>query len=298
MPFAELAPEREAPRGCPECGGPTRHDARHGETACSRCGLVVAEALAWDRSGDAASPTAPALAIPYALVAGNGGLDRPPRAASPLAAPPLAAPPRRSTLTRSSDAPRAHLRARAHLNRMSDTLRLPPDVAQDAFRRVKRLHREGRTQGRRVEAVAAAALLNAARDRGLPRTVREVAEAAGVKPADVGRAQRALAETLRTRVLPSRPARYLPALASRAGLPPMAAHEAARLLQTAAGRHAANGRRPEPLAAAALVLAARRLEIQHSLAGIAAQAGVSRQAVYDALAAISASSHMNDFGGA
>lgn len=242
---------------CRECGGRVVLDPRHDELACASCGLVE-ESPAWARAADAPPVQAPTLAIPRRALPAASGRRGPTRGV---------------------------LRARHLLNRLADELRLPSYVAQDAFARVRRLHRDGGTRGRRLEAVAAAALLDAARDRGLPRTAREVAEAAGLAPADVGRAQRALASALGSRVLPSTPARFLPAVASRADLAPLVVPEAARLLQTEAGRRAANGRRPQPVAAAALLLAARRCETRHSLARIAEAAGVSRQAVYDAISA-------------
>lgn len=167
---------------------------------------------------------------------------------------------------------------------LADALHVPAHVREDAERAYHRAHAAGLTRGRRIELVCAACLLEACRDRGIPRTLHEAANAAVVDPAELGRMLRALASERRTRVLPAGPIRLLPAIASRAGAPAIAVASAAAILRAAN----VTGRRPEPLAAAALALACRRIETRVGVGDLAKAAGVSRQAVYDAIAALSA----------
>lgn len=173
------------------------------------------------------------------------------------------------------------MRARAILNRLASQLNVPNYVAIDAFHHFKRLHTQRATQGRRLDATCAACLLEAARDRGVPRTAREVAHAANVPLNQLYAALDAVVESAGSRVLPAGPTDILPRIASEASAPPLVETTAARILRDAHARTL--GRRPEPMAAAALLLAARRLGTNASATKLAQAAGVSRQSVYAAL---------------
>lgn len=249
-------PERET--ACPECGGPLATE--RGETACQRCGLVQ-----------------PALPAPAGLPAGPLGGRPAPRAIARRA-------------PHGPRMPRGLREGRRGLHVLADALRLPEHVRADAERLHRRAHRAGATRGRRIEAVLAACLLDAARERGVPRTLHEVARAAGVPSSEVARTLRALTEALGARVLPASPARLLPAIATRADVTPLAVATAASILR----QRNLTGRRPEPLAAAALLLACRMLDARCHVSKLADAAGVSRQAVYDAVSLLS--SPMNPLG--
>lgn len=261
-PAPGLAPPRDT---CRECATPLI--VGDAERYCPGCGLVPDDPPFELVEVFRARPTTP---IPSAYL---------PRAD-------LARPTRR----RERAAPRGVARARAILNRLSDDMHLPSFVAIDAFRLFRRLHARGETQGRRLEATCAACLLEAARDRGVSRTAREVAAAADVPLRQLYAALDTVAQVSGSRVLPAGPTGILPRVASEAGVPTPVEAAAAQILRDAHARTA--GRRPEPMAAAALLLAARRLGAEANASKLAKGAGVSRQALYVALHELEASSQV------
>lgn len=248
-PAARAAPEPT--RVCPECQASL---ARTGiEEYCTRCGLVVNE--------DLIAPIEVALTRPTTPV-------------------PRSVLPQRFTRHGSSP-PRSLARARATINRLASQLAIPNYVAIDAFYLVRRLHARHATQGRRRDATCAAALLEAARDRGIPRTAREFTQAANVTMRELHAALGAIGEATGSRVLPAAPDGLVPRVASEAQLPPDVEPLAVRLIREAGAR--ATGRRPEPIVAAGLLLAARRLGHDANAVRLAKAAGISRQALYVAL---------------
>lgn len=264
-PFALALDGGDARSPCSECGGRLVADAERGELSCASCGLVAA-APAFDLPAPVLAPARPSRAPPF-----TGTL--PLRGASRLA-------------RRDRDARRpakGARRARRIAERAAHASALPDYVVADALARVRQAAREGATSGRRLEATIAAALVEAARDRGVPRSLREIAAAAGASGRETTLAHRALARLSRSRVLPARPERFLARIGSDAGLPPRLVGEAAALLGQPAARAAASSRRPETAAAAALVAAARRARAPVSVLSVARAAGASRQAVHEAL---------------
>lgn len=240
---------------CPECSTPL--ETTDDERFCPKCGLVVEDAPPVQVEIRVTRPTTPI-----------------PRAMLPETA-------RTRALRHARDAPRSLSRARAILNRLASQLSLPNYVAIDAFHHFKRLRAKRATQGRRLDATCAACLLEAARDRGVPRTAREIAQAASVPVNQLYAALDAVVENVGSRVLPAGPTAILPRIASDAAIPPPVETTAAQILRDAQAR--TTGRRPEPMAAAALLLAARRLGEDASATKLAQAAGVSRQSLYMAL---------------
>jgi len=137
-------------------------------------------------------------------------------------------------------------------------------------------------------ALAAAALRVACRERKEPITQRDLAEAAGCEPREVGRCY----ETILERMHISRPdlngSSYLQRLAIKNPLQGEV-YKAAEEIITKSSSAGLNGRNPMTLAAAALYLASRSLGGSLTQAEVADTAGVAEESVRECCKAIKTS---------
>jgi transcription initiation factor TFIIB len=137
-------------------------------------------------------------------------------------------------------------------------------------------------------ALAAAALCVACRERREPVTQRDLAEAAGCEPREVGRCF----ETILERMHISRPdlngSSYLQRLAIKNPLPDKV-YKAAEETITKSSSAGLNGRNPMTMAAAALYLASCSLGEKITQAEVADAAGVAEESVRECCKAIKVS---------
>ena len=242
-------------------------DARHGETVCSDCGLVVAEgeidrgpewrgfdhgergrksrvgAPITDRLHDKGLSTAIDWQDKDAY--GNRLSARKRQRMSRLRT--------WNKRFRTHDAGQRTLRqALGEIDRMASALGVPETIRETASVTYRRALEAGLLPGRSIEAIATAALYAATRAAGAPRTIDEVAAVSRIDRTEFTRAYRHVVRELGLEIVLAGPAQYLPRYISELDLSGETERRARELLRAGkeAGIH--TGRNPVGLAAAAI----------------------------------------------
>jgi transcription initiation factor TFIIB len=291
----QQAGEGKGVTSCPGCGS-TRlvRDYGRGELICAGCGLVVAEGImdpgpewrAYDREQrdrrERAGPPATLTIHDKGLSTAIDWRDRDSfgKDLTPARRIQIYRLRRLQRKARVQDSIDRNLSfALLEIDRMASHLGLPRGVRETAALIYRRAVEGGSIRGRPIEGMAGAALYAACREHGVPRTLDEIAGAAGVSRKRVGRSYRFMARELLIRTRPASPADYVPRFASELGLSGEVQSRAAEILREAAEKGLTSGRSPAGTAAAALYLAARMLGERRSQGEVADAAGVTEVTV-------------------
>lgn len=263
---------------CRFCGpaAPVAHDTDTGERACARCGTVLSPVEEPRRDDDQNTPSPGGALGGY--MGGSAGASR--DAAGNAVTDAYGITRQRMwqfrTIARAGG-PESVRRSEPMVQALADKLSLPGCIRIDAIGICDRACRLGLARGRGSRAIAAAAVLLAARRAGLPRRMSDVAEAA-----DVSRLKKhysAVCRELGTGPPPPRPDLYVTRVASGMGLPESVARAASELLARASGRGLTVGRDPAVLSAAAVHAAAEDAGMRPNLADAARASGISAPSV-------------------
>jgi transcription initiation factor TFIIB len=258
-------PESEST--CPNCNSSVSYDQKHGENACTECGMILREDAvdhgpewngytATDRKDRSrvGRPTTPTLhdrglstQIGWQNQDGYGHA---------LSARQRHKMERLRTWDERYRAgtgrERTLKQALAEIQRMSSALGLPKAVRETASVIYRRASEADLVVGRSIEGIATGALYAAARQQGLPRTLDEVTAVARVEQRRISRDYRRIATELDLALEPTDPTAYLPRFASDCGCSEAVQRQARDLLATVAGTTYMSGKSPVGLAAAAL----------------------------------------------
>lgn len=161
-----------------------------------------------------------------------------------------------------------HIRARVHssvdrnlaqamaeLDRLTDMVRVPSSVKEQAALTYRRALDKGLVRGRSILAITAAALYAACRFTQTPRTLKEVAEASLVKKKDIARCYRLLIRELEIKMPMTDPIACIPKIASRIGINEKTQQIAIDILHKAEEKKAISGKDPMGVAAAGTYIA-------------------------------------------
>ena len=173
---------------------------------------------------------------------------------------------------RVSDATERNLAfALSELDRMASHLGLPRNVREAAAVIYRRAVEERLIQGRSIEGVAAAALYAAYRERGVPRTLDEIANVSRATKKEIGRSYRSIKRGLLIRPRLMNPTDYIPRFGNELGLTSRTQSKAIELLRKVAKKNVTSGRGPTGVAAAIYIASALCGErrTQHDVAKIA-----------------------------
>ena len=156
-------------------------------------------------------------------------------------------------------------RAMTELNRLAENISIPLPIKEKAaiiYRKAltKDLQRKDSTRksiirGRSIDGIVAASVYIACRDNGIPRTLKEIADASLVDGKAVGRYARFLLQELNIRAPVIDPIKYLLKIAEKTGISGKIQGRAIEILQRAKEKGMWAGRSREGLAAAALYIA-------------------------------------------
>jgi len=145
--------------------------------------------------------------------------------------------------------------ALSNLNRMSSSMGLPRTVRETAAMLYRKAALKKLTRGRTIEGTVAAALYAACRQCGVPRTLEEIANVAGLSRKEVGRNHRFLARRLGLKMAPPAPQDYIPRFCNKLGLSGDVQTKTLGILKEATGQELTSGRGPLGIAAASLYIA-------------------------------------------
>ncbi|MDQ1280666.1 MAG: transcription initiation factor [Thermoproteota archaeon] len=256
---------------CPECGSQNLiEDYDMGEVVCRECGLVIRENVMdegpeWRAFTREEKDERSRVGTPTSLSVHDKGLstviDRVNRDAFGRSLP-------AATRLQMLRLRKWHIRARVHssvdrnlaqamaeLDRLTDKVRIPLSVKEQAALIYRKALDKGLVRGRSILAIAAAALYAACRFTQTPRTLKEVAEASLVKKKDIARCYRLLLRELDIRMPMADPIRCIPKIGSKIGVDEKTQQTAIELLHRAEEKKVIAGKDPTGLAAAAIYIA-------------------------------------------
>ncbi len=161
---------------------------------------------------------------------------------------------------RVSDAAERNLAfAMAELDRISSHLSLPRGIREAAAIIYRKAVEKNLIRGRSIESVTASCLYAACRQRGVPRTLEEIAEHARVDKKEIGRSYRFVIKELNIKINPTNPIDYIGRFASELGLSGAVQKRAIEILNAAIKLGLTSGRGPMGVAAAALYISSIEL---------------------------------------
>jgi transcription initiation factor TFIIB len=143
----------------------------------------------------------------------------------------------------------------AELDRVSDKIHIPAQTKERAAVIYRKALDTGLVRGRSIAAIAAASLYAACRSTETPRTLKELAEASGLKKKDIARCYRLLLKELNIKMPIEDPVKCISKIASRIGASARTQMKALEILREAKAKGIAAGKDPMGLAAAALYVA-------------------------------------------
>lgn len=280
---------------CPECGSTNLvHDYDTGETVCGDCGLVLYEQMMdkgpeWRAFTQEEKASRSRVGVPMSYSVHDKGLST---AISHINRDafgrklPLSTRLQMWRLRKWQIRSRVHssidrnlAQAMAELDRLSDKTYIPSPVKEKAAVIYRKALDKGLVRGRSIAAIAAASLYAACRERGTPRTLREISEASLVDKKDVARCYRLLLRELDIQMPLADPLTYISKIAERTGISGKTQGRAIKILRQARRKRAAAGKDPMGLAAAALYIACLQSDEKKTQKDIAEAAGVTEVTV-------------------
>ncbi|MFB6204388.1 MAG: transcription initiation factor IIB family protein [Candidatus Nanohaloarchaea archaeon] len=144
--------------------------------------------------------------------------------------------------------------ALSELQRIVSQLKLPESVYEEAARLTEKAREEEIVKGRGIEPTVAALTFLVARKQEVPRTLEEVAEAAGVDQRKLGKTYRYVARELDMDIRPADPEDFLPRYTSELGFTGEEEARARRIIRRARKDGILAGRSPKSVVAAAFYL--------------------------------------------
>ncbi|MFH0896768.1 MAG: transcription initiation factor IIB [Candidatus Bathyarchaeota archaeon] len=256
---------------CPECDSDKLiEDYDMGEVACGNCGLVIRQNVVdegpeWRAFTREEKEDRSRVGSPTSLSVHDKGLstviDRVNRDAFGRELP-------ASTRLQMLRLRKWHIRARVHssvdrnlaqamaeLDRLTDKIRIPPSVKEQAALTYRKALDKGLVRGRSILAIAGASLYAACRFTQTPRTLKEVAEASLVKKKDVARCYRLLLRELEIKMPMANPIGCVPKIGSKININEKTQQTAIDILRKAEEKKAIAGKDPMGIAAAAIYIA-------------------------------------------
>ena len=280
---------------CPECGSTNLiTDSDTGEVICGDCGLVIQESVLdkgpeWRAFTQEEKESRSRVGIPTSFSIHDKGLST---AIDKIDRDALGRKLPLSTKFQMWRLRKWHIRSRVHssidrnlaqamteIDRLSDKLAIPSAVKEKAAVIYRKALDQGLVRGRSIAAIAAASLYAACRLTGMPRNLKEIAEASLVGKKDVARCYRLLLRELDLIMPIADPVVYLSKIAERAGISGHIQAAALKILNEAKQKHIAAGKDPTGLAAAALYIACYQAGEKRTQKDIAEAAGVTEVTV-------------------
>ncbi len=144
--------------------------------------------------------------------------------------------------------------AMIELDRLTDKLNIPNQIKERAAIIYRKILDLDLVRGRSIMAIVSATLYIACRAAEIPRTLKEVASASGLKKKDIGRCYRLLLKELDFKMPIDDPTKEISKIASKAKISASFERDALKIILEAKKRGIIAGKEPVGLAAAALYI--------------------------------------------
>ena len=261
---------------CPNCGDVRIiSDYQTGEKICGKCGLVL-EQNKFDESGEwraftveevnkrerVGPPINPSrrdqfYTNMYGFKDGNG------KTLSIDSLKKMQRLNRVNNISQNDDSIARNLKIAVKAMRMlTDKLGLSEGIFEDAFKLYRRALDKDLIRGKTIEGFVAASLLVVIRERGIPRSLIEIASMIEVDTHVVARLYRELLRDFNLKMPIDEPTKYFDKISARFVLEPQIRGRALEILRDAKTRGMIQGKRPKSIAAAALYLAVKENYIE------------------------------------
>ena len=165
--------------------------------------------------------------------------------------------------------------ALSELDRISSYLGLSESIRESAALMYRKAVEKGLIRGRLIESVVAAIIYATCRDYGIPRTLDEIADIAGVEKKEIGRTYRFVMHELGMKVPLTDPRQYIARFVAALKLSGKVQEIAVKLLQKAIQKGLVSGRGPTGVAAAAVYIASAIVGERRTQKEVAEVAGVT-----------------------
>lgn len=263
---------------CPQCGSKKIvEDKRSGEIYCSECGFVLVQRMLdeqkeWREFGDEESEKRNRVGSPLSTAIYDYGLSTTLEtgikdATGKVLSERAMAEAQKLRLWQQRN--RAYSSAERNLQvaskailQIANYLKVPKATYMRAVKIYRDALERGLVRGRPINSLAAAALYAACRDNGIPRTLKEVANASSLKRKEVARSYRLLIRSLESKMPLSDPAIYVEKVASKLKVGPEVEKETLKILKEAKNKKITAGKDPLGMVAAAMYLGMQRLGLQ------------------------------------
>ncbi len=276
---------------CPRCGKKSLlTDEVTGERFCGKCGYVISEKV--DESGPERKSFSIQSGVDTARTGSPISLTRHDKGLATVINPanrdatgkPLSSS-MKSTITRlrtwdsrsQSQASTDHNLRQAlnELDRLKDKLAISSNVLEKAAYIYRKALEKKLVRGRSISALIAASLYAACRDTEIPRTLKDVAEAANVKRKDIARCYRLLHHELELKMPVVDSVQCIARISSKLKVTEKTKRYAAKILKETQIRKESAGKDPMGLAAAALYLSCVKNGVTVTQLDIAKASGVT-----------------------
>lgn len=264
--------ETEENEVCGECGSSNIHtDYTRGETICSNCGIVISfrnidQGPEWRAFTSEERNKRSRVGSPSTFTVHDKGLSTMIDWHDKDAYGKKLTPKRRAQIYRLR---KWQIRTRVHssmdrnlafamseLDRLSSQLGIPRGVKETAAVLYRRAIERKLIRGRSIEAMIAAAVYAACRERKVPRTLDEIARYSRINRKELGRCYRLLLRELEIIIPQASPIDFIPRFGSELTLSGITQRKAAELVKIAREKGITAGKDPTGLAAAAIYISA------------------------------------------
>ena len=143
------------------------------------------------------------------------------------------------------------------LQRLSEKLHIPSSVQDMAAVIYRKALNKGLVRGRNIAMIVAGSLYAACRFTKIPRTLKEITQGSLRDRKEISRAYRLIVRNLKMKMPIDDPIDYVTKIAEKAGVSSDVEGLAIKIIRDAKKKHAAMGKEPSGLAAAALYIASK-----------------------------------------
>jgi transcription initiation factor TFIIB len=242
---------------CPECGGDIISIQEKGEAVCCQCGLVISERLLDNYHSDKRAFTKQEkdkrerTGSPISILLPDMGLstviDK-----NSITNPDLKRAAKWNS--RMTWDKRNLLIATTELKRIGSNLNLPDHIKKTAIKFYKEAFKKKLLRGRSINAMVAACLYFACREKNVPRTLQEILDETSESAKNVRRCYRTLIRELNLKVPSTDPIMLIPRLIAELGLDTNIEKTIIRILNIYISNFSTSGKDPKGLCAGALYL--------------------------------------------
>jgi transcription initiation factor TFIIB len=263
---------------CPECGGTIMFIEEKGEDVCGQCGLIMNERqVDFSHSGKRAytnqernnrEQTGPPISILLPDMGLSTVIDK-----QKIINPDLKRAAKWNT--RITWQKRNLLIATTELKRIGSNLNLPNHVKEQGMRLYIEAFKKKLLRGRSINAMVAACLYVACKQKGIPRTLQEIIEEASVSPKDVRRSVSILMKEFNYKSQNTDPVALIPRYVTDLGLDSEIVALTTKILTTYVSNFPISGIDPKGLCAGAIYIACKLKNVEFTQLQIANSIGIT-----------------------